>query len=81
MVGRDKSKGHGEEQAGSNQAWGCWRWNIEEPASGADDQSQEQSNYSCDHSSTLLERETVTAETPPTMTMRLMRLTTGDLCW
>jgi len=54
MLGRDESKGHRKEEAGSYQAWGRRRWNIKEPASSADNKAKNESDDCCSHSSTLL---------------------------
>ena len=54
MVGSDEAHRHGEQEARSNQARGCWRWNIEEPASGSDDQAKNESNDGSSHNSALL---------------------------
>ena len=54
MIGHDKSEGHCEEQACSDQTRRRWRWNIKEPASSAHDKAENESDYGGSHSSTLL---------------------------
>src|ERR1700687_4153764 len=54
VVGSDEGHRHGEQEARSNQARGCWRWNIEEPASGTDDQAKNESDDGGSHNTALL---------------------------
>ena len=54
MVGSNEAQCHGQQEARPDQARGCWRWNIEEPAAGADDQAKNESDNSGSHSSALL---------------------------
>src|SRR5271167_804524 len=64
MAGRDKSKGHGKEQAGSNQARRRRRRNIEEPASSTDYKAKKKS-YDRSHHFPLLKGKTIATEIPP----------------
>jgi hypothetical protein len=54
VVGSNEAHRHREQEARSNQARGRWRWNIEEPASGTDDQAKNESDDSSRHNTALL---------------------------
>jgi hypothetical protein len=44
MIRSDETQRHRQEETGANQARGCWRRNVEEAASRANDQSQNESD-------------------------------------
>ena len=54
MVCSNEAHSHCEQEARSNQARGRWRWNIEEPASGTDDQAKNESDDGSRHNTALL---------------------------
>jgi hypothetical protein len=54
MVCSNEAHRHREQEARSNQARGCRRWNVEEPASGTDDQAKNESDDGSKHSTALL---------------------------
>src|SRR5260370_7134950 len=54
MVGSNEAQRHREQEARPDQARGCWRWNIEEPTSGADDQAKNESDDCGSHNTALL---------------------------
>jgi hypothetical protein len=53
MVGSNEAHRHREQEARPDQARGRWRWNIEEPASGADDQAKHESDDGGSHNTAL----------------------------
>jgi hypothetical protein len=54
MVGSNEAHRHREQEARSNQARRCRRWNVEEPASGTDHQAKDQSDDGSRHNTALL---------------------------
>ena len=54
MVGSNEAHRHREQEARPDQARGCWRWNIEVPASGSDDQAKKESDDGSSHNTALL---------------------------
>jgi len=54
MVGSNEAHRHREQEARSYQARGCWRWNVEKPTSGADDQAKNESDDGGSHNTALL---------------------------
>ena len=53
VVCSNEAHGHGEQEACSNQARGCRRWNIEEPAPGSNDQAKNESDDRSSHNTAL----------------------------
>src|ERR1700736_2810709 len=54
MVCSNEARRHREQETRPNQARGCWRRNIKEPASGTDHQAKNESNDGSSHGTALL---------------------------